>query len=452
MRVVMNRSRGRAEPASALTAAPVARLLPRWDLVVALLWFGAAWIVYAGFALRLAQGVYSDYYNLAFDFDPPRTVQTLALSPAERQGFRHPLIVLLRPLTLPFLAGGFSPKAAAALVIAGFGGGAVALSFLYLRTVGVRPPEASALVLLFAVTGAQIFNSIIVETFGIAGFSIVLIWLCAAARFTDPLRLRILRYIAAVLAFGVTITNVVQAFIAEFVVWRRHDGIRQTIRRTIVFGLIGAVVASTLVLAVWHVELWAAAKDPILALKEVYWMRPTAPREAGLGKLLLTFFGFSFVSPEYTWVKLSDAEPIMRDFRDYALSPLGRIAMPLWLAFWTVGAVAALRHPRYRWLALGLCAAIVFNLLVSMDFQNRDSVYLYSSHLHFLIFALGAGLALYTGSSLRTRALYIAVVLLLAGLIGGDNLPLVAEFAGDFDRTPVSYGSGEPVAPSVQNR
>ena len=64
------------------------------DAAVAVLWFAVAWIVYAGFGLRLAQGFFSEYYNLAFDFDPPRTLQTLALSPADPQGFRHPLIVV----------------------------------------------------------------------------------------------------------------------------------------------------------------------------------------------------------------------------------------------------------------------------------------------------------------------------------------------------------------------
>src|SRR5262249_21948236 len=46
--------------------------LPATDLAIMAAWFLAAWAVYAGFGLRLARGVYFDYYNLAFDFDPPR--------------------------------------------------------------------------------------------------------------------------------------------------------------------------------------------------------------------------------------------------------------------------------------------------------------------------------------------------------------------------------------------
>ncbi len=422
----------------------------RADAIAAVLWFLAAWLVYAPFGLRLAQGNYSDYYNLAFDFDPPRTLQTFALSPADPQGFRHPLMLLLRPLAWPFLAGGLAPKAAAALVMATFGAGTVALCSLYLRAAAIRRPEAAALTLLFAVTGTQLFTSIIVETFGISGFAIALIWLVAVIRLDDPHRLRGLRYLAALLAFGVTITNVAQAFIAEMLVCWRREGLRRAIKSVAVFGLVGAAVALVLVICVWHVELWSAAQNPVHALKEIYWMQPTEKRTAGIGRILLTFFGFSFVSPAYSWVKLTDDLPIMRDFRDYVLSPVGQVALPLWLGFWTLGAIAALRHPHYRWPALGLFAAIAFNVLLHMDFQNRGSLYLYSAHLHFPIFALGAGLALFLGPSARVRGAYVAAVLLLAGLIGADNLGRVVSFAVDFDKTPVSYGSGVPVAPSIQ--
>ncbi len=421
------------------------------DAAIAVLWFAVAWIVYAGFGLRLAQGFYTEYYNLAFDFDPPRTLQTLALSPADAQGFRHPLMLLLRPLAWPFLAAGLAPKAAAAMVMAMFGGGSVALCFLYLRAVDVRRPEAAALTLLFAVSGTQIFTAIIVETFGISGFAIALIWLIAVIRLDDPTRLRPLRYFAALLAFGVTITNVVQAFIAEMLVAWRHATLRKAVERTVVFGLIGGIVASVFVLAVWHAELWAAAKNPIHALKEIYWMQPTEKRTAGIGRISLTFFGFSFVSPEYSWINIGNDLPVMRDFRDYVMSPIGRIAMPLWLGFWAIGAAASFSHRRYRWPALALAAAILFNILLHMDFQNRGSLYLYSAHLHFPIFALGVGLALFLGRSAKARGVYIAAVLLLAGLVGADNLGKAAGFAADFDKTPVSYGSGIPVAPSVQH-
>ena len=411
------------------------------DLAIMAAWFLAAWAVYAGFGLRLARGVYFDYYNLAFDFDPPRYVQTFALSPPppDPQGFRHPLILLLRPLAWPFLSMGLTPKAAAALVIVTFGAGTVSLCSAFLRVAGVGRPEAAALTLLFTVTGTQLFTSIIVETYGIAGFSIVLIWLIALTRLDDPTRLSRLRYVAAILAFGVTITNVAQSFLAELLVWYRNQGLRAAIKNIIVFGLVFSFFAVILAIVVWYAELLAAARDPILALKQIYWMRSNQPREAGIGQLLLTYFGFSFVAPEYTWVPLADELPIMRDFRNIIFSPVGQLAMPLWLGFWMVGAVAAACHKRYRWIALGLLCSIIFNLIVAMDFQFRGSVYIYASHLHFPIFALGAGLAPWLGRTARARWAYVAAVFLLAVIIGCNNLPLLADFTRDFDMVPSPF-------------
>src|SRR5215470_18054915 len=134
---------GAGERAAAALAMP--------DIAIAAAWFAVAWFLYGRFGLRLAQGVYFDYYNLAFDFDPPLTLSTLAMSPPDPQGVKHPLMLLLRPLAWPFLAAGLSAKEAAVLVMATFGAGTVALCSMFLRAAGVRRPEAAALCLLFAV-------------------------------------------------------------------------------------------------------------------------------------------------------------------------------------------------------------------------------------------------------------------------------------------------------------
>lgn len=413
--------------------------LARLDVAAGGLWFVAAWVVYAGFGLRLARGFYFDFYNLAFDFDPPRTLQTLALSPADPQGFRHPLMLLLRPLAWPFLTAGLAPKQAAVLVIVTFGAGSVALCSLYLRAADIERPEAAALTLLFAVTGTQLFTSIIIESFGVSGFAIALIWLVAVIRLDDPARLRSLRYVAALLAFGVTITNAAQALIAEMLVGWRRGGISWAFREAIVFGLVCAGLAAILVVGVWHAQLWSAAHDPIAALKQIYWMQPRGEK-TGFGQILLTFFGFSFVSPEYSWVVLAKDLPIMRDFRGFAFGAAGMVALPLWFAFWAVGAIAAACHPRYRWPALGLAGAVLYNLLLHVDFQDRGSLYLYAAHLHFPIFALGAGLAAFMRPSTRWRGAYLAAVVLLAVLIGADNLAALAHFTTDFDSVPAPAG------------
>ena len=395
--------------------------------VLALLALG----LYGALAWRLAQGVYLDYYNLAFDFDPIRTVDALSSTPPDFLNFKHPLMVLLRPLAWPLLMAGLTGKEAVALIMAGLGAANVAFCFLFLRTAQIERPIAAALALLFMVTGTQIFTSIITETYGVAGFSIVLTWTIAQARLDDPDRFRRLRYAVGVLTFGVTITNVAQTFIAEMLVAWRWEGFARAIRRCVIFGVILAIACVILAVAVWYNVLREELKDPILAFKHVWWMQTKGPG-TGPGEVLLTFFTFSFVSPFYSNLMLPEGIN-MRDFRDYAFPLAGQIGAPLWLTFCAIGTLSGLSHPRYRVIASGLAVALAFNLVFHLDFQFRGSLYLYAAHMHFLIFALSAGLAPWLSVTTIAGKAYIAVVLLLAILIGADNLPIAIDFVTDFD-------------------
>lgn len=419
---------------NAVFRARPAGMLQRLDTLLAAALFLAAFALYAPFGLRLAKGRYLDYYNLAFDLDPYRTLQTLALSPSDPQGFKHPLILLLRPPAWLLVQMGVDAKSAAVLEMAAFGSGTVMLTFLFLRLAAVARPEALALTALFALTCTQILTSLITESYGFSGFAIALVWAVAALRLRDPNRLRGLRMLAAVMTLGVTVTNVVQPMIAELVVaGRQHRRLGQVICQVILFGAAVGAIAALLAVAIWFRQLWAAAHHPVLALMEIWWQQTKGPR-TGILAVLKTFFGFSFVAPHYSWLMLPEGTN-MRDFRQWSFTLPGSIAAPAWLVFWVVGAVAGLRHRGYRWIALGLLAATAFNVLFHTHYQFRGSLFIYAAHLHFTIFALGAGLAPWlAGRSRRLRGAYIGVVLVLATLTGANNLPVAAHFVRGFDR------------------
>ncbi len=401
------------------------------DLWLAATFVTVALLLYGPLAVRLAQGAFLDYWNLGFDFDPARMVQTLAMADPDPYGFKHPLVLLWRPLAWPFLAIGLTAKEAAAMVMALLGAGTVGMTYLLFRTSAIGRAEATALTVLFMVTGSQIFTSLIVDTYGPASFTIAFVWLVAACRLADPARFRRLRYLAALMALGNTITNVVQPAIAEVIVRWREGGLWAALRRSIAFGFILALLAGLVMVIVWHDDLWIAAQDPILALKHIYWLRTKGER-TGIGQVLLTFFGFSFVSPDYSWITLPEGTN-MRDFRDYAFHSTGAVAMPFWLAFWAVGTIAAFVHRQYRWLAAGVAGVLVFNVLLHIDYQFRGSLYIYCAHAHLPAFILGAGLAPWVAGTRLPRGIYVAVVLLLAVLVGIDNLSTAWGFVTDFD-------------------
>jgi hypothetical protein len=405
-----------------------------WLMAAALGCVGLA--LYAVLGLRLARGQYFDYYNLAFDFDPARYVSTLALAGPDPGNFKHPLILLLRPLAWPFLAAGLDPKQASVMVMAGFGGATVAVCFLFLRVIRAGLPEAAALTVLFAVTGTPIFTSIIVEAYGPAGFGLAALWLVTARRLDDGKSRTWQRYAIAVFSFGVTLTNVMQVFVAELLVSLRVAGPIEAVRRAIVFGLILTGMLAVLGAFVWHDALLAALTDPVLAMKEIYWLRTKGFR-VGAFEVVRTFVAYSFVSPGYDTLHLPEGIE-MRDFRGWHFTALGLAAVWCWLLFLASGAAGALAHPRTRWLATGMAAALALNIVFHLDFQFRGSVYLYASHMHFLVFGLACGLAPWVREMRAARWAYVGAVLGLAVLVGGANLPAAAEFTRAFDKVDIN--------------
>jgi len=408
---------------------------PRTDLAIALAIAVAAGALYAGFGLRLAQGQYLEFYNLAFDFDPPRYVALMGLAEYERGNVKHPLILLLRPLAWPLLAAGLSPKVAATLVMAGFGGATVGVVFLFLRAIAAARLPALALAVLFAVSGGQAFTAIIAEAYGPAAFGIACVWLLTVHALADPRRRRWARIAAAVFGYGVTTTNVVQSCMAEALVWLRHRGLVGAVRPLIGYAIAVGVVTAVLTAVVWIDLLVAALADPMAVVKEVYWARTKGER-VGLFDVLLRLLGYTVVSPEYDAVRLSDGFDML-DFRSPRFGPLAWVAFVLWHLFWVAGVVAALRNPATRWLAAGLAATLVFNVVFHVDFQFRGSLYLYAGHTHFLVFALGAGLAPLLRPHGAGMYAYVAVVLLLAVLVGAVTLDRVADLVTRFDEVRI---------------
>jgi hypothetical protein len=84
-------------------------------------------------------------------------------------------------------------------------------------------------------------------------------------------------------------------------------------------------------------------------------------------------------------------------------------------------------------MALGLLATLVVNILFHLEFQYRGSVTIYAAHTHFLVFALGTGLARPVARHPGLRVAYVGSVLALAALVAADNVPAVMEFAAAFD-------------------
>jgi hypothetical protein len=414
-----------------ITGSPGLALSPR-DALLALLVFAIALALYGALALRLAEGRYYEYFNLAFDFDASRVLSMLTGSPPDGMGFKHPLMLYLRPLGLGAMALDLPPKAAAGMVMAAVGAGTVVLVFLFLRCSRIARPEALALSLLFVVSGSQVVTAIVTESYGFAAFSLALVWLIARLRMDDPGRLGIARTAAAVFAGGVTTTNALQPFIAEFAILWRHGGFRAAVIGIIRFGILFGLVFAAAALLLWARTIWEALQDPVGTAKMIWWLQ-TQGEKTGPLAVLRTYLVLSFVSPDFTVLPLPEGTRML-DFREWSFGPAGTLAAWGWMAFLAVGTAAGLAHPGYRPIALAILVALLVNLVFHLRFQFRGSLYLYAAHLHFVTFALAAGLAPWlAGRAAVLRGGYVAAVLALAVLFGVMNLSMAVDFVGRFD-------------------
>jgi len=187
-------------------------------------------------------------------------------------------------------------------------------------------------------------------------------------------------------------------------------------------------------LVVWHSVVWQVVSNPVHFVKSAWWLQ-TFGEKAGLKPILMTFVEYVTVAPDYVWVPIVDGWD-MRDFRAPLYSPIGFAAVAGWLLLLASGIVCGLRDRGMRWLTIGLLVAFVFNVLLHTRFQYRLSLFIYTSHVLILVFALAAGVARVASRRTGTATAMGLAILLLFMLVGTNNLPVAAAFAHDF-RSPV---------------
>lgn len=314
--------------------------------------------------------------------------------------------------------------------MAAIGGTSIGLWYLFLRKIRVAHIIAIPFALLMAVSATQLFVSMIPEAYGPAGLALVGLWLLTARRLTAPTTGGIWRFVVGFATFGITITNVAQSFLTEFLVWYRNDSIPGAIRRTVVYGIQLALLLAVPLMVIWHSLVWQAVSDPVHWLKSAWWLQ-TFGEKAGVPAILMTFLEYITVAPDYVWVPIVDGWD-MRDFRAPLYSPIGFAAVAGWSLLLISGIVCGLRDRGMRWLTAGMLLAFAFNVMLHTRFQFRLSLFIYTSHVLILVFGMAAGAARAASRRAGTATAMAVAMLLLFMLVAMNNLPVAAAFAHDF--------------------
>ncbi|MDD4915656.1 MAG: hypothetical protein PHW13_11550 [Methylococcales bacterium] len=417
----------------------------RLDFMLALLFGLAGFGLYAYFALQLAETVYDDYLNLAFDFDPAYFLRFLTdKQAADGMGinYKHPFWPVFRQFAALFQAMGYDPKSASGLVMALFGGMTVTLSYVFARLFGAGRPESSAATLFFAAGSTGIFTSVIVESYGWVNFSLALLWCVYLINFRKFSFGVWPRLLAATLVFGVTITNIMQAVVAEFFLKCRTVNAGRAFIRAILFSLAVGLLAVFVVALFQPHDLWLALSDPLKTLRTIYWLK-TKGETVGFIQLLKTFFIYSVYAPEFDSVRLSPTVDML-DFRAFRFSFPVLCAVWVWCGFWLANLIFGIRTKDGSKLILSLLATIILNLVFHLGYQFRGSIYIYAAHLYFPIFAVSLAAAPWV----RTRGLgwrsgYTALFLILALFALQNNLLRSRQFI-DYFKTIAIPADGDP--------
>jgi hypothetical protein len=401
-----------------------------WDILIALsagllgFWF------YAHFALQLAETVYDDYLNLAFDFDPAYFLRYLSeeiVVDGAGINYKHPFWVLFRPVASLFGAIGYQPKAASALVMSLFGGLTVTLSYLFARLYGAGRAESAAATLFFACSSTTLFTAFIVESYGWVNFSLALLWCVYLLGFRQSSGYGLSRLLASSLVFGITITNIMQVGIAEFFLKCRTEKVGRAMLATMLFSIAAGLIAVCVIALFQPHDLWQALSHPLQTLRTIYWMQ-TKGATVGLLQLLKTFFVYSVYAPEFDRVPLSSAINML-DFRSYSFSLPVFCAAIVWLLFWVANLIFGISLFSSHKLLLPLVVAIVVNLVFHLGYQFRGSIYIYTAHLQFPIFAVSLAASPWVRQQCwRWRTGYTAIFLVLAVLAFSNNVERAQQF------------------------
>jgi len=399
-------------------------------------------LLYGGLAVFFCLRTPRLFSNLdvAFDADLGFWTSDLARpqSPHPRTKV-HPLtVLLLNPLgfalrLLLVKAGvAFAARLAAALLCAAAGALAVVVFRALLRRLGIPDGHARLWTLVYALSASQVFFSSVPESYAFSGASLVLVFAVAAS--PQPAEWR--RLGAGILAFGMTVTNLVAVALARLTAFDRR---RPRLALAGTAGHVGLVVAAVAVLALAQWFVYPTSEPFFMPSRVAAFYTGFTYLDAGpefwlrrAGTVLSHVF---FCSLAPARIRTDGAAPpyVNVNFAPVALAEPTVVGALHWL-LWAVVLVQAGRGVWPRARAGGRAGSVLTALLlwlafvVSLHLVFGRSLFLYSAHWVFAVVALAAA-----GLDERPLAGARATSRLLLALIGlqaAAVLALVRQIAG----------------------
>jgi hypothetical protein len=398
-----------------------------------LVWFALAFVVlYAAVATLLFRYAPSLFLDLDEAFEADLGSWTIDLARPQGPHLRtriHPLsVLLLNPLgsairvVLRAAGVGFAARLAAQWLCAIAGALAVAVFRVLLARTGVSTARARLWTLLFATSATQVVFSTLPESYAFSALSLVTVFAVAAGR--RPAWWA--RLAAGVVAFGITVTNLVAVAVARMsgLDWRRAGRSLVTCAAHV-----GAVVLAAVGLSLVQRAVYRTAALFFVPGRDAGWyasylfVPDTALEAVQRFAAVVSNVGFAgLCAPELQVVGRGNPHADVR-FREIAVlapTPLSAVHWLLW-AFVLLEAVRGTlpRGPRDAASGDGRAGAVMAALwlwlgfVVALHYAFGNCLFLYSGHWVFALVAVAALGIEARPEAARRRATLLLVVLVI---------------------------------------
>ena len=341
----------------------------------------------------------------------------------------HPIILLI--LILFSFLKAFSPAVdtivLAVILNSFFGASGVFFASLFFWNLTKKYLETTLLTLLFGLSMSQLFFSVLMESYALAGCSVITTYLLLLLSLKHHQIYLGYWILAGIFSFGVTITNFAQTLICfavvVFIVKKKNSVVT-------ILEYIGAIVSICFFLSLLQKKIFSDAHYffvPEMLTRELTWVKTTILNHPALviPEILKHFFLVNFVAPSPFPEEIVPGTKIILSFfgrpLDYSL--LGLIGAILWLLWFIHGVyknTISLKRMKKRIFLIPVVLATLFSIALYSIF-DAEEMFLFTCNFTFPVLLLAVN-----KSTMRTSYFKIALGSLVF-FMGVNNLMIMRQ-------------------------
>lgn len=358
-----------------------------------------------------------DMMNVAFDFDQSVFVKAIdgsylkAITAVESIWIKHPFVYLYSYISTFFQLLGFTKFASIAIICLSSVTASLYLMWKTFMLITKDSVLSFLLLFLLASTSSIISIAVVFDSYSLlSAWTALAIYLFCREYYQNKKTPSFILAFIYVILLGVTVYMVLLVFFIEsfkIINNTKHHkmSFKAECRRQLILIMLSLVYGTILMLITYPEQFFVLLSSPLDYLKRVLWavIRPGEP--ASVFEVFYILFANGLIPPTHTLVPIPDGFS-MFDLRSlqYSILEFGALFL-IYLAL-----IVSLFNKK-RIIVLPCFIFVLLSLIFHIEYHDRGSLFLYTSHLIFPVFVcLAAGLK--SLNSLVTKTVSAAVILI----------------------------------------